>query len=314
MNAPTAPSTLRAVPAPSPFDYHTAFVRNLGWVTESEQEVLRRSRVAIGGLGGTGGIHLLTLARLGIGAFSIADLDSFELKNFNRQAGATVSAVGRPKTEVMAAAAADINPELELRVFNSGIDEANVDAFLAGVDLYVDALDFFAFKTRALVYRRLAALGIPAVIVAPLGVGAALINFLPGGMTFEEYFRWEGVDDEEKALRFLVGLSPAMLQRTYLADPSRVDLARRAGPSTVAACQLCAGIAAGEALKLLLKRGEVRGAPHGLQFDVYRNRMVRTYRPFGNANPLQRLMLVLIRRQLRRKASPAARVAEEARS
>ena len=46
----------------SVFSYKDAFVRNKGWVTAHEQEVLRRKRVAIAGLGGVGGAHLLTLA------------------------------------------------------------------------------------------------------------------------------------------------------------------------------------------------------------------------------------------------------------
>ena len=49
------------------FDYHAAFSRNLGWVTETEQDILRSKRVAIAGLGGVGGSHLLTLTRLGVG-------------------------------------------------------------------------------------------------------------------------------------------------------------------------------------------------------------------------------------------------------
>ena len=46
------------------FDYDQAFSRNIGWVTEAEQSKLRNARVAIGGMGGVGGVHLLTLARL----------------------------------------------------------------------------------------------------------------------------------------------------------------------------------------------------------------------------------------------------------
>jgi len=84
------------------FDYNHAFSRNIGWLTEDEQQRLRGARVAIAGLGGVGGFHLLTLARLGVGRFNIADLDRFELANFNRQAGASVSSLGRPKVEVLA--------------------------------------------------------------------------------------------------------------------------------------------------------------------------------------------------------------------
>lgn len=284
------------------FHYETAFSRNLGWLTEGEQQRLRKKRVAIGGLGGSGGIHLVTLARLGIGAFNLADFDTFDLVNFNRQAGAMMSTVGKPKIEVMKNTALDINPELDLKLFPQGIRADNVREFFADVDLYVDALDYFAFDARTLVYRTLAELGIPAVIVAPLGIGAALINFLPGQMTFEEYFQWEGVSDFEKGLRFMVGLSPAMLQRTYLADASRVKLGQRAGPSIGGSCQLCAGVAASEAIKILLNRGNVTCAPHAVQFDAYRNQLTRTWRPWGNANPLQRLMLWVIRRRLARGA------------
>lgn len=280
------------------FDYEAAFSRNIGWVTEAEQQALRGKRVAIAGIGGVGGVHLLTLARLGIGAFNIADFDTFDLVNFNRQAGAMVSTLGRPKVDVLAEMAADINPELDIRRFAHGVRQDNLDDFLRGVDLYVDGLDFFAFAARRSTFAACRRLGVPAVTAAPLGMGTAVLVFMPGGMSFEEYFCLEGCDQDEMALRFLLGLSPAMLQRGYLVDPSRVNLAEQRGPSTVAACQLCAGVAATEALKILLGRGRLRAAPHGYQFDAYRQRLTRTWRPGGNRHPLQRLGLWVARRQL----------------
>ncbi len=281
------------------FSYDEAFSRNLGWVTAEEQAALRRKRVAIAGLGGTGGVHLLTLARLGIGAFNIADFDTFGLANFNRQAGAMVSTLGRPKIDVLDEMARDINPQLAIQTFPNGVTEDNVDRFLEGVDIYVDALDYFAFDARDLVYRKLAEKRIPAVIAAPLGMGTAIVNFLPGGMTFEEYFQLRGLPPKEKALHFLIGLSPALLQRTYLVDPDRVKFGERAGPSTGMACQMCAGAAGVEVLKILLGRGRVLSAPHGFQFDAYRNKFVRTWRPGGMSNPLMRLMLVLAKLKLK---------------
>lgn len=280
------------------FDYDAAFSRNIGWVTVAEQQALRGKRVAIAGMGGVGGVHLLTLARLGIGAFNIADFDTFDVVNFNRQAGAVVSALGRPKVDVLAEMAADINPGLALRRFPQGVSQDNLDDFLRGVDLYVDGLDFFAFEARRATFAACHRLGIPAVTAAPLGMGTALLVFLPGGMSFEDYFCLEGCDKDEMSVRFLLGLSPAMLQRGYLADPSRVNLAEQRGPSTIAACQLCAGVTATEALKILLGRGTLRAAPHGYQFDAYRQRFVHTWRPGGNRNPLQRLGLWIARKQL----------------
>lgn len=282
----------------SAFDYHTAFSRNIGWVTGAEQATLRNSRVAIAGMGGVGGVHLLTLARLGVGKFNISDFDTFDQVNFNRQAGATMQTLGHPKVEVMARQALDINPELDIRTFPYGVNEETIEDFFKDVDLYVDGLDFFVFEAREAVYRICERLKIPAVIAAPLGMGTAVVNILPGHMTFEEYFCFSGVSEEEKALRFLLGLSPAMLQRGYLVDRSTVDFAARRGPSTVMACQLCAGAAATEALKILLKRGKVLAAPHGYQFDAYQNKFTHTWRPWGNRNLLQRLSLAIARHQL----------------
>ncbi len=280
------------------FHYDEAFSRNLGWVTEAEQRFLRTRCVAIAGLGGVGGSHLLTLTRLGIGRFHIADLDTFELVNFNRQAGASLSHLGRPKVEVLEELARDIDPQLEIRVFPQGVTRGNLGSFLEGVDLYLDGLDFFALDIRRAVFAACAEKGIPAVTAAPLGMGVALLNFLPGGMTFEDYFRLEGRPETEQYLRFLVGLSPAMLQAGYLVDPSRVDLSAGKGPSTPMACDLCAGVAATQVLKILLKRGEVITVPRGLHFDAYRNRMRVTWRPGGNRNPLQQLGLAIARRRL----------------
>jgi len=267
-------------------------------VTGEEQARLRTKRVAIAGLGGVGGFHLLTLARLGVGAFNLAELDRFELANFNRQAGATLSNLGRPKLDVLVEMARDINPELEIRRIPDGVTPENAEEFLRGADVYVDGLDFFAFQARTFTFGACARLRVPATTAAPLGMGVALLNFLPGKMTFEEYFGFEGQPESEQALRFLLGLSPAMLQRSYLADRSQVNLAEHRGPSTIIACQLCAGVAAAETLKILLGRGPLLAAPWGLHFDAYRNLCKRTWRPGGYRNPLLRIARMIARRQL----------------
>ncbi len=72
-----------------------------------------------------------------------------------------------------------------------------------------------------------------------------------------------------------------------------MDFSARAGPSTAMACELCAGAAATEVLKVLLGRGRVRGVPRYQQLDAFRGRWVRGWLPGGNRHPLQ-----LIRRQI----------------
>jgi len=280
------------------FSYEQAFSRNLGWVSEAEQQSLRGKRVAIAGMGGVGGVHLLTLARLGVGAFSIADFDTFDIVNFNRQAGAAMSTLGQSKVDVMARMALDINPDLDIRRFPQGIDGSNLDAFFADADLYVDGLDFFAFAARQATFAACDRLAVPAITAAPLGMGTAALSFLPGQMTFEEYFGWGELADVEKALRFMVGLAPLGLHGRYLVDPSTINFEQRRGPSTIMGCQLCAGVAATEALKILLGRGSVLAAPHGRHFDAFLNRYVQTHRPGGHKHWRQRLALRLMRRRM----------------
>ena len=283
------------------FDYTQAFSRNIGWVTEAEQESLRHKCVAIAGAGGVGGVHLLTLARMGVGAFHLADFDTFDIPNFNRQAGAFMSTLGQPKVDVMARMARDINPEVKIRTFPQGVNQGNLADFLHGADVYVDGLDFFAFEARKQTYAMCEALGVPATCAAPLGMSVAGLNFVPGGMTFDDYFGLSTAAPEDKPIRFLVGLAPAFLHRRYLADASFVDLRAQRGPSTAMACQICSGIAGTEALKMLLGRGRVIAAPRGVQFDAYRNKLVHTWRPGGHRHPLQRAATALAKRQLLRK-------------
>jgi molybdopterin/thiamine biosynthesis adenylyltransferase len=291
------------------FRYEEAFSRNLGWVTECEQQMLREKRVAIAGMGGVGGAHLLTLTRLGIGAFRIADPDRFELVNFNRQAGAALSSIGKPKVDVMLQSAKDINPELRIKSFFCAIDESNVDQFLEGVDLFVDGIDFFSLESRALIFRRCRELGIPAITAAPIGMGTAYLVFLPNGMAFEQYFQFESCSKESRSFRFLSGLAPRPEHWRYLVDRTRIDLEKKRGPSTAMACQLCAAVVGTEAVKILLGRKHVRAVPHYHIFDAYHGTWTRGYLPLGYRYSWDRLRNG-VAYKLRPNAASSARIHE----
>lgn len=117
------------------FDYAHAFSRDLGWIMQAEQLRLRYATVAIGGMGGVGGHHLLALTRMGVGNFRIADFDHFELANFNRQAGATLTTLNSSKCDMMAAMAQAINPTAKITVFREGLSDTVLDEFLKGADV-----------------------------------------------------------------------------------------------------------------------------------------------------------------------------------
>jgi molybdopterin/thiamine biosynthesis adenylyltransferase len=269
--------------------YRESFKRNLGLLDEAEQERLKDCRVAIAGLGGVGGIHLVTLARIGVGAFNIADNDTFEAVNFNRQYGASVNTIGSKKTDVMAEIARSINPEAKVELFSEGINPGNIDRFLEGVDFAVDAIDFFAIDARRLLFRKAREKGIYAATSGPIGFGATLQVFSPEGMGFDEYFGiTDGMEYVEKMIAFSVGLTPSPLHLKYM-DLKRVDLKAGTGPSIASACALCANLVATAAVDILLKRGGTKPVPHYFQFDPYRQIYKKRRLWMGGSNPLQKL-------------------------
>lgn len=280
------------------FDYAAAFSRNLGLVNPDEQQVLRNSCVAIAGMGAVGSAHLTTLSRMGVGNFRIADFDTYEVHNINRQTGAMTSTLGRLKVDVMADFTRDINPTASVASYPEGVTKENVEDFLQGADIAIDGLDFTAVEARELFYATAYRLGIPVIAVGPVGCSAASLVFMPGGMTWSDYFAMDlAKSDFERFVLFIVGTAPALLHRDYI-DRRYVDLAKKQGPSLALAIQLCAGVAAGEALKLLLKRGKVRAAPCYQQFDVYHGRHAVGKLRWGNRGPLQRLKFRFAKKQL----------------
>lgn len=282
------------------FSYEAAFVRHRGLFNAEEQKRLCASRVAIAGMGGVGGIHLVTLARLGIGAFNIADPDHFELANFNRQYGANVRSVGQRKVEVMAAEARAINPELRLRVFSEAITSRNVGDMLDGVDVVIDGIDFFSMDERRNLFREARRRGIWAVTAGPIGFSAAWLVFSPTGMSFDDYFDLnDNMDQADRLIAFLVGLAPRATQRAYV-DLTQVDPRTGTGPSAGLACQLCSGVVAAEVAKILLRRSPIRPAPWYCQFDAYRQKLCKGRLRGGNRHPWQRVKRVILRRHLAR--------------
>lgn len=277
--------------------YNTATQRNIGIVSQQEQQRLRQARVAIVGMGGGGGIYLTTLVRMGVGHFHIADFDTFSVANVNRQAGAMQSTIGQPKTQVMADLARDIHPSVEVRAFDSGVGPHNVEAFLQGVDLVVDAIDVFAQPARLLLYQTARRLGLPVLFGAPLGLSATVGGFAPDGMRYEDYFDLhEGLTPFEIMMRFVVGIAPKGRHWTYM-DSSHVAPEEQTGPSSAAAISLLAGMVCTEVLVALLNRRPLCVAPAFCQFDPYLGRYWRGRLRWGNRGPLQRLKMWLVGRK-----------------
>lgn len=286
------------------FRYEEAFSRNLGFLSPKEQERLKNARVAIAGLGGTGGAQVQALARMGIGNFTLADPDTFELANFNRQAGAFMHTIGRKKAEVTAEVVRAINPEADIRRMDEGISGKNIDAFLDGADVVVDSLDFYCFEERFLLYPKAREQGLWVLTAPPLGFGFTLLCFAPKGMAFEEYFDFHpGMDEEELIVRLITGIAPRPYLLRYLRQEN-ADPGNRRLPSVGAAPFLIAGAIAAEVANLLTEKFPPLAVPSVYQFDALLRRFaLRTYR-WGMRSPWQRLRRRLLARLLYAKKGP----------
>ena len=81
-------------------------------------DILKKSKVAVFGVGGVGGNLCEALARAGVGQIDLFDGDVVSESNINRQIIALHSTVGRPKVEVMKERIADINPDCKVNIIS----------------------------------------------------------------------------------------------------------------------------------------------------------------------------------------------------
>ena len=132
--------------------------------------MLCRANVLVVGLGGVGAYAAEMIARAGVGRMTIADADTVNVSNINRQLVALHSTVGQPKAEVLAARLRDINPEIGLTVVNEYIRDERTYELLdsARFDYVVDAIDTLSPKLALI----LAALERGYPLVSSMGAGA----------------------------------------------------------------------------------------------------------------------------------------------
>jgi sulfur carrier protein ThiS adenylyltransferase len=103
-------------------------------------EILRKSSVGIAGAGGLGSNAAVSLARVGVGRLVIADFDTVEPSNLNRQQY-FVDQVGRPKVEALRDNLLKINPYSLYEIHNIRITRRNAARIFAAVDVVIEALD-----------------------------------------------------------------------------------------------------------------------------------------------------------------------------
>lgn len=132
---------------------------------------LRRSRVAVFGIGGVGGHVVEALARAGIGRLNLIDHDKVSMSNINRQIIATLDTVGMDKVDVMKKRILSINPEAQVETHRCFYLPENADTFdLSQYSYVVDAVDTVTAKIELILRAKEA--GVP--IISCMGTGNKL--------------------------------------------------------------------------------------------------------------------------------------------
>ena len=140
-------------------------------IGESALEKIKKSRVAVFGLGGVGGHAVDALARAGIGEFDLFDNDMVSESNINRQIIATYETLGKYKTEVFDERIKSINPSCRVNLHTTFVTAETVGEMdLSAFDYIIDAIDTVSAKIALAVKAEQN--GIP--IISSMGTGNKL--------------------------------------------------------------------------------------------------------------------------------------------
>jgi molybdopterin/thiamine biosynthesis adenylyltransferase/rhodanese-related sulfurtransferase len=141
------------------------------------QEKLLDAKVLLLGAGGLGSPTALYLAAAGVGTLGIVDDDTVDVSNLQRQVIHTTASVGTPKVDSAERAIHDLNPDVNVRKYETRLDASNIVDIIKDYDIVVDGVD--NFPTRYLLNDASVRLKIPVVSAAILGFEGQLSVFAP---------------------------------------------------------------------------------------------------------------------------------------
>lgn len=119
------------------------YSRQILLFSEDGQERLKKTGVFIAGAGGLGSVISLYMTAAGFGRIRIADCDSVDRSNLNRQILHKSGDLGRSKAGSALETLRDINPEVEVEALEERISPESIDSLLRGCDMIMDAMDNF---------------------------------------------------------------------------------------------------------------------------------------------------------------------------
>lgn len=207
------------------------------------QERLSRSCVLVVGLGGLGSPVAMYLAAAGVGRLVLADFDTVDLSNLQRQVLHTSDRIGMPKAESARATLTALNPEVELVLVERSLTADTLPELLPDLDLVVDCCDNFA--TRFAVNAACVTARKPLVSGAAIRLEGQVATFSgqPGGPCYQCLYPGDGEIDETctangilapvpgiigsiqatEAIKVLTGLGKPLFGRLLLLDAATME-------------------------------------------------------------------------------------------
>ncbi len=154
------------------------YIRQIMLFGEDGQEKLRKAKVLVVGAGGLGSPVSTYLAVAGIGKIILADFDSVELSNLNRQFLHHEKDIRREKIKSAEEKLLSLNPEIEIETIREKITDENAGSVVPPCDLIIDALD--NFDTRHVLNRLAVKRNIPLIHGAVSGYRGQVTTIIPG--------------------------------------------------------------------------------------------------------------------------------------
>ncbi len=157
------------------------FLRNKGYVSEKLQEKIRQTRILIAGCG-IGSTIAEAAVRLGFENITLADRDTVDIHNLNRQAY-DFADVGSYKVCALSKRLSNINPNLFVKEFNEWINKDNVEALVKDCDLVFDTVDFLDLSAITVLHDQANLQGKPVISAVSAGWGATAFYCPPNNTT-----------------------------------------------------------------------------------------------------------------------------------
>lgn len=145
---------------------------------EEGQEKLKNAKVLVAGAGGLGSPVSTYLAIAGVGKIILADFDSVDPSNLNRQFLHHQKDIGRLKIESAKEKLLSMNPDIEVETIAEMLTESNLETLVPECDVIVDALD--NLETRHMLNRLVIKRRIPLIHGAVTGYDGQVTTIVPG--------------------------------------------------------------------------------------------------------------------------------------